>query len=151
MIAVNEPRPRPAGASVSGAGNPGSGRGFGLDLGTFVAVGTVATAVQYLVLVVGVELAAWPATIASCLGYGLSSTLNYWLNYHVTFRSRASHRIAAARFALVAMTGLGLNAGAMLLFEGVAGLHYMAAQLLATGLTLLWNYTASRFWTFRHS
>jgi putative flippase GtrA len=32
---------------------------------------------------------------------------------------------------------------------GPAGLHYLPAQLIATGLVLIWTFSCNRIWTFR--
>jgi len=29
------------------------------------------------------------------------------------------------------------------------GWHYLASQIIVTGIVLVWNYTASALWTFR--
>lgn len=116
---------------------------------SFMMVGGLATGVQYAILILTVEWFGWKAPLASSIGFCISAVLNYWLNYHVTFNSKVRHPIAAARFLLVAIIGLGINAGTMMLLEQEAGLHYILAQLLATGLTLCWTFSASAFWTFR--
>ena len=77
-----------------------------------------------------------------------SAGLNYWLNYHFTFRSRNPHVGAVGRFALVALSGLGLNALVMMLLGYVPGLKYIVAQLIATALVLVWNFLGNSVWTF---
>lgn len=115
----------------------------------FVTVGAIATGLQYLVLVVAVELLGWSPTLASSAGFCLAAVVNYWLNYHVTFGSCARHVVAAGRFALVAAIGLAINSAAMLVLARFLGLYYLLAQVLATCLTLAWTFSASRLWTFR--
>jgi putative flippase GtrA len=115
---------------------------------SFATIGAIATAVQYLVLIAGVELAGASATVASSLGFAVSALLNYWLNFHWTFAGASSHDTAAARFGVVAGSGFLINAGAMLALAKQPGLHYLAAQLLASGLTLAWSFSASHYWAF---
>ena len=116
---------------------------------SFLSVGALATGLQYAVLVAAVEYLGWTPPAASSVGFCLSAMVNYWLNYHVTFKSRADHATAIRRFVLVVSIGLLINAGAMLALERSFGLHYLLAQVLATCLTLAWNFEASRHWTFR--
>ena len=116
---------------------------------SFLSVGALSTSLQYLVLVAAVEFLGWPPPAASAVGFCLSGMVNYWLNYHVTFSSRASHATAAGRFVLVAIIGLLVNTGAMLALETFLGLHYLLAQVLATCLTVAWSFGASHQWTFR--
>ncbi|WP_034607131.1 GtrA family protein [Chitinimonas koreensis] len=115
----------------------------------FAAVGAVGTLAQYAVLWLGVEFAGLGATVASCLGYLLGAVVNYLLNYHFTFRSARAHRSAALRFCLLAAVGFALNAGLMAQLTERWLWPYLPAQLLATGLCLLWNFTGSRLWAFR--
>ncbi len=114
----------------------------------FSGVGAFATAVQYLVLVVLVELWGADAALASGIGFALSAVLNYLLNRRFTFRSERPHRQAFSRFVLVAGSGLALNT--LLMWIGTHGLHigYLIVQVAATGLVLLFNFTLNRSWVF---
>jgi putative flippase GtrA len=114
----------------------------------FAAVGGAATAFQYIVLVAGVRELSLAPVAASAIGFALSSVLNYYLNYRMTFRSSRSHVTALPRFLLIAAIGLGANSLVMWALTKAALLGYMQSQLVATTLVLLWNYTANRKWTF---
>ncbi len=116
---------------------------------SLLSVGALSTGLQYAVLVAAVEFLGWPAPVASSVGFCLSAMVNYWLNYHVTFNSRASHTTAVSRFVLVALIGLLINAGAMLALHTSLGLYYLLAQVLATCLAVAWTFGASHYWTFR--
>ena len=116
---------------------------------SFLSVGALSTGLQYLLLVAAVELLGWAPPIASSVGFALAAMVNYWLNYHVTFRSRASHATAVSRFIVMASIGLVVNAGAMFALSTALHLPYLFAQVLATGLTLIWNFVAGHRWTFR--
>jgi putative flippase GtrA len=113
----------------------------------FVAVGGVATAIQYLLLVLLVRGAGMAPTPASSIGFVLSAGVNYLLNYRFTFRSDRPHGPAAAKFALLAGIGLLINAAIMHLMTG-AGVHYLIAQVCATGVVLFWNFIGNSIWTF---
>lgn len=115
----------------------------------FLGVGVIATGFQYVLLVIFVELFAMQKVFASGLSYCLSAVLNYSLNYHFTFRSQADHKKAFIKFALVALVGLGANVGLFGLAHHTLGLHYVVAQLVATGGVLVWNFLANNFWSFK--
>jgi putative flippase GtrA len=117
---------------------------------SFVGVGAVATLVQYGILVLSVEILGLRPFLGSSAGFAISAVLNYWVNYHFTFRSQNSHVDAATRFALVAVAGLVLNALAMVLLGRVPGLPYVAAQVIATVVVLAWNFLGNSLWTFAH-
>ena len=84
---------------------------------------------------------------ASAIGCTVGAIVNYALNYHVTFGSRSTHRYSVPRFALIAATLLLLNT--LLMAIGVRlGLHYLIAQIFATGVVLFCNFLMSRIWAF---
>jgi putative flippase GtrA len=115
----------------------------------FASVGATGTAVQYAVLWAGVEAMGWPAAASSALGYALGSVVNYLLNYFFTFGSAKSHVEAAAKYYSVLAVGLALTAALMALFVNRLGWNYWVAQLLTTGVALLWHFAGSRWWAFK--
>lgn len=114
----------------------------------FALVGSMATLLQYAVLYALVQLARADPVVASAIGYTLSAVANYALNYSYTFDSNASHGSAAVKFMTIALLGLALNSLVMkwLIY---CGLHYLAAQIVATVTVLCWNFAGGRYWTFR--
>ncbi|MDB5651678.1 MAG: hypothetical protein JWL62_3198 [Hyphomicrobiales bacterium] len=62
---------------------------------------------------------------------------SYLLNRRHTFRTEKSHSDAGWRFAVVAGIGFGLTWGAMLALVKWAGLPYLLAQILTTGVVVL--------------
>jgi putative flippase GtrA len=115
----------------------------------FASVGATGTAVQYLVLWAGVEALGWPAALASAIGYVLGSIVNYLLNYFFTFGSGKSHIETAAKYYAVLAVGLALTAALMALFAGQLKWNYWAAQIVTTGIALLWHFAGSRWWAFK--
>jgi putative flippase GtrA len=115
----------------------------------FAGVGALATSVQYLVLIALTESGLTGPVVASTLGYVTSGVLNYSLNYSYTFNSRERHRSAALKFVMVSSLGLGLNTSLMYVGVHILGFYYLLGQVLATGVVLLWNFFANRWWTFR--
>jgi len=115
----------------------------------FATVGGIATAIHYLILVALVHVASMNAVWASTVGFIVSAVCNYSLNYRFTFRSNVDHRRAVVKFFIVAGVGLVLNSFTMLIASGYLRVHYLLAQVLATGLVLLWNFAGNRLWTFK--
>ena len=113
----------------------------------FGLVGAVATAIQYGLLVLLVRGFGMAPTPASSIGFALSAVVNYLLNYHFTFGSDRPHGPAAVKFGALAATGLLINAAIMHLMIG-AGVHYLIAQVCATGVVLFWNFFGNSIWTF---
>lgn len=113
----------------------------------FSLAGGVATAIQYALLILCVRGFGMAPTAASSSGFVLSAGVNYLLNYRFTFRSDRPHGPAVMKFGLLAGTGLLVNAAIMQLMTG-AGVHYLVAQVCATGVVLLWNFAGNSLWTF---
>jgi putative flippase GtrA len=118
------------------------------ELLRFLLVGGFCTTLQYLVLVTAVEFAHADAVIASAAGFLLSAVVNYLLNRRFTWASKVPHGVASRRFATVLLIGLALNVLGMRLLHGYLHWHYVLAQVLTTVVTLLWNFTGHRRWTF---
>lgn len=115
----------------------------------FAAVGATGTLIQYGVLWTGVEMAGLTAAMASGIGYALGTVVNYLLNYTFTFESGKAHAETASRYYAVLGIGWCINTGLMALLAQHLGLNYWLAQLVATGIGLIWNFTGSRCWAFK--
>jgi putative flippase GtrA len=85
----------------------------------------------------------------SGLGFVLSAGVNYWLNRRFTFRSDAPHAGVAFRFAVIVIAGLLINLALMHVLSGTLAWPYLLAQVLTTGVVLVWNFSGNAFWTFR--
>ena len=115
----------------------------------FAAVGVVGTIGHYVALVVLVSVGGVDPVISSALGFVVGAMINYWLNYHVTFKSTLLHTETVWKFFSVAAVGLLLNTLLMGLLVSMLRVHYLFGQVVTTGIVLLWNYLANRHWTFR--
>jgi putative flippase GtrA len=114
----------------------------------FFGVGLAAAVVHYGLLVALVEgrlASPVPATLAGYIAGGLVS---YALNRTHTYRSDRPHREATWRFALVALVGFLLTWLFMHIFTIWLGAPYIPAQLVTTGIVMLWSFLAHRAWTF---
>lgn len=114
----------------------------------FTGVGMVSAIGHYGLLILLVQAARIDAVPASAAGATLGAIINYALNYRFTFRSDKRHRESVLKFLIVALVGLGLNTLYMWIGVDLLGLHYLLAQVLTTGLVLIWSFLGNRFWTF---
>lgn len=114
----------------------------------FAGIGGVCTALQYLILLLLVTFLDIHPVMASTAGYLVSALLNYQLNRVYTFKSEAAHLHALPRFFAIALVGLILNAVVLGFMVSGLGLHYILGQIIATAVTLVWNFLANRTWTF---
>lgn len=111
-------------------------------------VGAAGTALQYAILVSLVQFTQAPAVAASTAGAIAGALVNYVLNHRWAFASTRSHDHALPRFATVALAGIALNAIVMATMLNLFGVHYVLAQLVATGVVMVAGFLANRAWTF---
>ncbi|HRE17850.1 MAG TPA: GtrA family protein [Rhodocyclaceae bacterium] len=114
----------------------------------FAGVGCLSAVGHYGLLITLVQFFEVEEVLASSAGALLGAGINYTLNYRYTFQSRKRHRESVGKFAAVALVGLGLNT--LFMWVGVHLLvwHYLPAQIVTTGLVLIWSFLGNRFWTF---
>ncbi len=114
----------------------------------FTGVGCMSAIGHYGLLILLVQVFAVDAVTASAAGALLGAVINYSLNYRVTFRSTKRHRDSIWKFAVVALIGLVLNTFFMWVAVDLLGIHYLVAQVVTTGLVLIWSFIGNRIWTF---
>lgn len=117
----------------------------------FLLVGGVATLIQYAILFVLHQLMGVNGAVSTSVGFLVSAVFNFLASYHYTFKSSAGKRSAAVRYAFVAGLGLLLNG---VIFWGLTerfGLYYLYAQVIATGIVLVFNFSAGRAFAFKTS
>lgn len=117
----------------------------------FALVGATGTAVQYAVLWVGVNVFTRSAPASSAVGYILGSVVNYSLNYVFTFASAKPHFEAVTKNYTVRGVGFFINTGLMELFVHSMNWNYWLAQVVTTGIGLVFNFVGSRSWVFRNA
>lgn len=117
----------------------------------FTLVGGIGTTAHYAVLILLVSGLFIHPVIGSVTGFLVGMIINYWLNRRFTFSSQRSHGEAFWRFGTVALVGIIVNTVIMALFTVSFRLHYLISQVIATILTLAWNFLGSRYWVFRET
>ena len=118
------------------------------QVSAFAVVGVFAAVAHYGALITLVEGFGWQAVPATLVGYVAGGIVSYLLNRRHTFASDRPHEEAGWRFALVAGIGFCLTWVAMHLLHDRAGMQYLLAQLVTTGVVLVWSFAANKFWTF---
>ena len=113
----------------------------------YVAVGVGATAAHYLLLVMLVESANWPAPAAALAGAMLGAQVAFFGNRRFTFDHQGPMLPAWWRFQATAVLG-GLVSAACVGAGGRLGLHYLLAQMVGTVVALLLTYAINRHWSF---
>jgi putative flippase GtrA len=118
------------------------------QFGRFLLVGGTATLLHYAILIALHGALAVDADVATAIGFFLSATFNFVASYYFTFQSATPLSRALPRYALVVGTGLLINGALFSAVNGLLGMHYLIAQLLATGVVLFWNFWLARGFAF---
>ncbi len=122
-----------------------------MDMGfaRYTLTGGIATAVHYGVLLGLVEAGHIAAGWAAAVGAAAGALVAYLGNRRFVFAgSGASHRQALPRFLTVAALGAAVSGLVVWLGSTALGVHYLAAQVVATVLVLVLTYRLNRAWSF---
>ncbi|WP_243371340.1 GtrA family protein [Microvirga solisilvae] len=114
----------------------------------FFGVGLAAAVAHYGLLILLVEGGGMHPVPATLAGYVAGGLVSYLLNRRHTYRSDRPHREATWRFALVAFVGFLMTWFLMHAFTVWLGGPYLPAQVITTGVVMLWSFMAHKIWTF---
>ncbi len=122
----------------------------------FLMVGAGGTLVDFGILTLLKSVIGLPTLPANLVSFSAGILNNFTFNRLWTYAdSRGKHPLAQlGQFALVSVIGLLLNTSIVLLLETPlnalfgAAWGYLPAKVVATGVVVLWNFSANRYWTF---
>lgn len=128
---------------------PSKGRARLLEkLVKYSTVGAVGSVAHYALLIALVQGFAANVLLATSVGALAGALVNYFMNYTWTFASAKRHSETMTKFFVIATVGFVLNGLLMMALAGHLHLHYLLAQVLTTGVVLLWGFLANHYWTF---
>ena len=114
----------------------------------YCLAGSVAVFVHLAVLVLAVELFSVPPAEATAIGFSIGVLVNYFAQYHWTFSATDSHKTALPAFVAIALAGLALNSCIFWAAAEFFNLPYVASQIVATGLVVLFNFSLNRRYVY---
>ena len=118
----------------------------------FLLVGTTGVGVNMAVLWVLLGHLGLPSLLAAALAVEISICSNFLLNDAWTFgaaRGVRHWRTRISAFHGAAAVAAGANLGLFALLTSVAGLHYLAADLIAIAVASVINFSISASWIWR--
>lgn len=113
----------------------------------FVAVGLLAFAVDYGILVCLVDRFSLNYLAASCIAFCISLCVNYTLSRSWVYESKTTGKkkaTEAAAFIITSILGLALNALIMWFGVDVLYANYKLIKFLATGIVMCYNFTVKK-------
>jgi putative flippase GtrA len=121
-----------------------------IEVGEYAVVSLIALAVDIAVLYVFVNLAGWHYLAASVPAFAAGAAVAYLLSVRLVFRFRRLRNpsMEFASFVALGLAGLLVNAAALSVAIGAAGLGLITAKVLAAGCTFVTNFTLRRQFLF---
>lgn len=117
----------------------------------YCIVGAIGTSIDVGILWLLVHFGGMPVLAATSISFTVSVFNNFFLNKFWTFRSPSSnYRKLFIKFILVSLGGLLLTNACMWLLVHAIEIWYIWAKLVTSGVVLMWNFLANKYWTFRH-
>lgn len=115
----------------------------------FCVVGVSGTAIDFGLTYIFKEKLKMRELIANAIGFLIAATSNYFLNRIWTFQSQESDIVNQYfRFMIIALIGLGINSLILWIVREKFNKGFWFAKVIATGITLLWNFLGSKAFTF---
>ena len=116
----------------------------------YAFVGCLGTAIDLGSLYLFIDRLHIHLLVATALSFLLAVVNNFTLNKFWTFQNKHSNvRKQFIKFLIVSTIGLILTEMCMALFVYVLNIWYMSSKLITSGLVLIWNFLANKYWTFK--
>ena len=87
-------------------------------------------------------------TLSTSLGFCVGTAFNYLLQYYWTYSASGDHRMVFLFYISVTLSMLCVNALLFWIQVELIGIHYLLAQIMATGVVMLLNYVINTKYTF---
>jgi putative flippase GtrA len=121
-----------------------------IQLFRYTVVGGLAFVIDFGALFSLTEFCHVHYLVSAALAFTLGLATNYGLSVLWVFNKRAVRNalVEFVIFALLGVMGLGINELTMYSLTELAGFHYLASKLFATGLTYVWNFVSRKLILF---
>ncbi len=110
----------------------------------FGLVGVIATAIEYILLIVLKEIFKIDVLIASGIAFTISLLFNYILSIKYVFvdKKEMSKAKEMTGFFITALIGLGINQLMMYVLVDLVSIYYLFAKVISTGIVMVWNFVS---------
>lgn len=109
---------------------------------SFGLVGIVATAIEYILLIILKEVFDIDVLIGSGIAFTVSLCFNYYLSIKYVFvdKKEMSKLKEMSGFFVTAIIGLLINQIVMYVLVDLVSLYYLISKVVATTVVMLWNF-----------
>ena len=110
----------------------------------FGLVGVVATAIEYVLLIILKEIFKIDVLSASGIAFTISLVFNYILSIKYVFidKKEMSKTKEMTGFFITALIGLGINQLMMYILVNMVNIYYLFAKVVSTGTVMIWNFVS---------
>lgn len=115
----------------------------------YIRAGGLATLVHYAIFLTIMQATPYDAWQATLIAATVGALAAYLLNYHYTFFSTKKHHTVLPKFLVVAAVGVIIQTFIVALLNQYWLIHYLPAQIVATGSGLVLTFFINSFWTFK--
>jgi len=116
----------------------------------YALVGFLGTAIDLGSLYLFIDRLHIHLLVATALSFLLAVINNFTLNKFWTFQNKHSNiRKQFIKFLIVSTIGLMLTEMCMAFFVYGLKIWYLSSKLFTSGLVLMWNFLANKYWTFK--
>lgn len=119
-------------------------------LNRYILIGGLCALADMAVLFFFVSYLHFYYLTITTLSFIVITFFGYFGQKYFTFRDLSNnHKRQIPVFFIVAGTGLAINTFCMFLFVSIAGIWYIAANIITKFIVLIWNFLANKYITFR--
>lgn len=114
----------------------------------FGVTGGLTSIIYFSLIYVLIGLWSMNPTLASLVSFIPAIVYNYVSHKYWSFESDLSHKASLPRFAVVTISGMGINSGIIYLGTEMMGAPFLPVQAVAIAALLVWNYMMFSLWVF---
>lgn len=115
-----------------------------IQFGRYLCVTGFSILIDIILLFVLVDFLNIYYLFAACISFSIALVVSFFLNIRWVFTGANLSVKQLIIFSFIGATGMGLNAFLMWLFTSFFGIFYLVSKLLASIITLFWNFNARR-------
>jgi len=119
----------------------------------FAIIGCINTSVDFAVYIGLTRFAPFfedQIYLANACAFIVAATLSFFANRTWTFGQTTRPRVSEAiKFYSTTGTGFLLNTSILFIFVSVLNSYDLLGKVVATGVTMMWNFLLNKFWVFK--
>ncbi|NCN51591.1 GtrA family protein [archaeon] len=118
----------------------------------YALVGFIGILVNLLFLYLFTEIFKMYYLFSSVISFSIATFHNFFINKVWTFKENVKDKVFSkgTKFFIISGISLLVNTFFLYLFTDIFGVYYIFSQILASGFTLITNFTGNRLWTFKN-